>query len=133
MQSPPVPRYLVPPRSKYSPQHHVLKHPQLVLPFIKVSEWKDTLQYNDQSVCCDSVSLTDHDTVFIYPFLSQYILLLLLFVVKNKNPFTTNSENHTKSTRQFSDFYQPLTNFTVYQRGVHYMGIRIFSNLPPYI
>ena len=26
MQSPPFPRYLVPPRSKYSPQHHVLKH-----------------------------------------------------------------------------------------------------------
>ena len=24
-----IPRYLVPPRSKYSPQHHVLKHPQL--------------------------------------------------------------------------------------------------------
>ena len=23
------PRYLVPPRSKYSPEHHVLKHPQL--------------------------------------------------------------------------------------------------------
>ena len=29
MQSPPFPRYLVHPRSKYSPQHHVLKHPQL--------------------------------------------------------------------------------------------------------
>ena len=29
---PPFPRYLVPPRSKYSPQHHVLKHPQL--PFL---------------------------------------------------------------------------------------------------
>ena len=29
MQSPPFPRYLVPPRSKYSPQHSVLKHPQL--------------------------------------------------------------------------------------------------------
>ena len=28
MQSPPFPRYLVPPRSKYSPQHHILKHPQ---------------------------------------------------------------------------------------------------------
>ena len=27
-----IPRYLVPPRSKYSPQHHVLKHPQL--PFL---------------------------------------------------------------------------------------------------
>jgi hypothetical protein len=32
MQSPPLPRYLVPPRSKYSPQHHILKHPQL--PFL---------------------------------------------------------------------------------------------------
>ena len=32
MQSPPLPRYLVPPKSKYSPQHHVLKHPQF--PFL---------------------------------------------------------------------------------------------------
>ena len=32
MQSPPFPRYLVPPRSKYSTQHPVLKHPQL--PFL---------------------------------------------------------------------------------------------------
>ena len=30
MQSHPFPRYLVPPRSKYSPQHPVLKHPQLL-------------------------------------------------------------------------------------------------------
>jgi len=33
MQSPPFPHYLVSPRSKYSPQHHVLKHPQL--PFLQ--------------------------------------------------------------------------------------------------
>jgi len=32
MQSPPLLRYLVPPKFKYSPQHHVLKHPQL--PFL---------------------------------------------------------------------------------------------------
>ena len=32
MQSPLFPRYLVPPRSKYSPQHHILKHSQL--PFL---------------------------------------------------------------------------------------------------
>ena len=32
MQFPPFPHYLVPSRSKYSPQHHVLKHPQL--PFL---------------------------------------------------------------------------------------------------
>ena len=29
MESPSFPRYLDPPMSKYSPQHHVLKHPQL--------------------------------------------------------------------------------------------------------
>ena len=35
MQSPPFPRYLVSPRSNYSPQHHILKHPQL--PFLPQS------------------------------------------------------------------------------------------------
>jgi len=57
----------------------------------------------------------------------------MLFVVKNKNLFILNSENHTKCTKQFKNFYQPITNFTVYQKGVHYTGIRIFNNLPPYI
>jgi len=37
MQSPPFPRYLVPPRSKYSAQHHILKHPQL--PFLSQWNW----------------------------------------------------------------------------------------------
>jgi hypothetical protein len=69
----------------------------------------------------------------ILPFVSQYILSLILFVVKNKNYFTLNSENYTKITRQFNNFYQPGTNFTIRQRGVHYMGIMIFNNLPPYI
>jgi len=30
MQSPLFPLYLIPPRSKYSPQHHVLRHPTTV-------------------------------------------------------------------------------------------------------
>ena len=57
----------------------------------------------------------------------------MLFVVKNKHLFTLNSENQTKSTRKFNNFYLPVTNLSVYQRGVHYMGTKIFSNLPPYI
>jgi hypothetical protein len=69
----------------------------------------------------------------ILPFVSQYILSLMLFVVKNKNLFTLNLENHTKSTRQFNNFYQPITNLTAHQRGVHYMGIKIFNNLAQYI
>jgi hypothetical protein len=69
----------------------------------------------------------------ILPFVSQYILSLMPFVVKNKNLFTLNSENYTKSTRQFNNFYHPITNLTIYQGGVHYMGIKIFNNLPPYV
>ena len=69
----------------------------------------------------------------ILPFVSQYILLLTLFVVNNKILFTLNSENHTKGTRRSNNFYQPITNLTVYQKEVHYMGIKIFNNLPPYI
>ena len=37
---------------------------------------------------------------------------------------------HTKSTRQVNNIYQPVTNYTMHQRGVHYMGIKIFNNLP---
>jgi len=69
----------------------------------------------------------------ILPFASQYILLLMLFIVNNKNLFTLNSENHTKGTRQSNNFYQPITNLTIHQKGVHYMGIKIFNSLPPYI
>jgi hypothetical protein len=57
----------------------------------------------------------------------------MLFVVENQNLFTLNSEIYTKSTRQTNDFYQPTTNFTIYQNGVHYMGIKNFKNLPPYL
>jgi len=69
----------------------------------------------------------------ILPLTSQYILLLMLFVVKNKHFFILNSENHTKVTRQLNNLYNPSANLTVYQKGAHYMGIRIFNNLPPYI
>ena len=38
MQSPPFPRYLVPPRSKYSPQHHVLKYSQLPFTYTNTND-----------------------------------------------------------------------------------------------
>jgi hypothetical protein len=57
----------------------------------------------------------------------------MLFVVENKNFFTLNSEIYTKSTRQINNFYQSTTNFTLYQKGVHHMGIKIFNSLPLYI
>ena len=56
---------------------------------------------------------------------SQYILSLMLFVVKNKDLFTLNSEHHDTSTRQLNNLYQPMTTITTYQKG-----IKIHNNLP---
>jgi hypothetical protein len=67
----------------------------------------------------------------ILPLVSQYVILLMLFVVGNKNHFTLNSQIYTKSTRQINNFYHPTTNFTAYQNGVHYMGTKIVNGLPP--
>jgi len=41
-----------------------------------------------------------------------------------------NSDHYSISTRQLSNFHQPTTTFTVYQKGIHYKGIKIFNNLP---
>src|SRR5215510_15792023 len=52
----------------------------------------------------------------ILPLASQYILLLMLFVVKSKNLFTLNSEHYATSKRQLNNFYQPRSTFATYQR-----------------
>ena len=69
----------------------------------------------------------------ILPLASQYIYSLLLFVVNNINLFLFNSNNSTKTTRQAINLHQPLTNFTVYQKGVYCMGIKVYNNLPLHI
>ena len=69
----------------------------------------------------------------IFLLASQYIYLLMLFVVNNTSYFTSNSDNCFKSTRQSLNFYQPNTNLTLFQKGVHYMGIKVFNTLPQYI
>jgi hypothetical protein len=66
----------------------------------------------------------------ILPLYSQYILPLLLFIVKNIDEFTINSEVHTINTRHRSDLHQPSKNLTKYQKGVYYSQIKIFSHLP---
>jgi len=63
----------------------------------------------------------------ILPFVSQYILLLILFVVKNKILFILNPENHTKGTQQSNNFYQPITNSTVYQKEYITWALRFLT------
>jgi hypothetical protein len=43
----------------------------------------------------------------ILPFVSQYTLSIMLFVVKNKNYFTLNSENYTKVQDNLKLFISP--------------------------
>jgi hypothetical protein len=57
----------------------------------------------------------------------------MLFVVKNKDLFISDSEKHNSGTRQSNNFYQPTANFSVCQKGVYCMGIKVFNNLPSYI
>jgi hypothetical protein len=68
----------------------------------------------------------------ILPLISQYIFSIPFFVVNNKNQFWVISEIHVTS-RNNSNFYQPLSHLTTYQKGPFYMVIKAYDSLPPEI
>jgi hypothetical protein len=63
----------------------------------------------------------------ILPLHSQYILSLLLFVVKYIEEFISYSEVHSINTCNRSDLYPPSIKLTKYHKGDYYSGIN-FSN-----
>jgi hypothetical protein len=64
------------------------------------------------------------------PLTSQCLLFLPMFLVQNKNLFSTNTENHNIGTRQRNKLHLPQANLTIYKKGAYYSGINIFNNLP---
>jgi len=58
----------------------------------------------------------------ILPLTSQYKLSLLMFVVQNKNLFSTNTENHNIDTIQRNNLHLPQANLTIYQKGAIIQG-----------
>jgi len=66
----------------------------------------------------------------ILPLHSQYTFSVLLFVVKNKEIFTTNQEIHSGNTRSVTNLHLPLCNLTLFQKGAFYSGIKLFNQLP---
>jgi len=60
----------------------------------------------------------------------QYILSVLLFMVKNKDLYTTNQEIHNITTRSNTNLHSPVCNLTVFQKGNYYSGVKLFSHLP---
>ena len=69
----------------------------------------------------------------ILPLPSQYILSLLLFVIRNKNQFPVNSTIYHFDTRQHENFHQPSVNVTKFQKGVSNLGAKVFNMLPSHI
>jgi len=66
----------------------------------------------------------------ILPLPSQYIPFLLRFMIRNRSQFLVNSEIHYINTRQHANFHQPSVNVAKYQKGVYYLGIKVFNALP---
>jgi hypothetical protein len=64
------------------------------------------------------------------PLYSQYMFSVLLFIIKNRDQFLSNSEVQNISTRYNSNLHLPLENLTLHQKGVFYAGIKIYSHLP---
>jgi hypothetical protein len=55
---------------------------------------------------------------------------LALFVTKNIEIFTPNSDIHTKNTRNKSNLYLQQTRLAKYQKGVYFVSIKIFNHIP---
>jgi len=50
--------------------------------------------------------------------------------VKNKELFKSNSDIHHIETRYNNDLHLPSTQLNLFQKGVYYSGIKIYSHLP---
>ena len=61
---------------------------------------------------------------------SQYIFSLLVFVVKHKELFLSNSEIRNINTRHNHNVQYCRTNLTLVQKGVFYSGCKVFNHLP---
>jgi hypothetical protein len=66
----------------------------------------------------------------ILPLQSRFIFSLLLFVVNNRDQFKSNSEIYGRNTRHNNNLHYPICNLTVFQKGVHYLGTKVFNSLP---
>ena len=58
---------------------------------------------------------------------SQYIFSVLLFVVKNKDLYSTNQEIHNINTRSNINLHLPVCNLTLFQKGAYFSGIKLFN------
>jgi len=58
---------------------------------------------------------------------------LYSFVVDNGDYFKVNSEIHNINTRNKLNLHPPISSLSVYQKGTHDSGIKLFNSLPSQI
>jgi hypothetical protein len=51
------------------------------------------------------------------------------FLLQNQEKFTSNTEVHNIYTRNKLKLHKPISNLTLYQKGVYYVSIKIFNRL----
>jgi hypothetical protein len=61
---------------------------------------------------------------------SQYIYLIIMFVVNNRHLYKSNHEIHSLNTRHSTNLHIPTSRMTVFQKGPYYSGIRAYNHLP---
>jgi hypothetical protein len=67
--------------------------------------------------------------LYILPLHSQYIFSILLFIVKNRPLFDTNSDFRNLK-RTSLDLHPPTGNLTLFQKKVCYSGVKIYNHIP---
>jgi hypothetical protein len=66
----------------------------------------------------------------ILPLRSQYIYSLMMFLIKNREIFNTNSDCYEIDTRQNMNIHMYQVNLAKYGNGVYLMAVRIYNELP---
>jgi len=51
-------------------------------------------------------------------------------MIRNKNEFLVNSDIYHTDTRQYANFHHPSVNVTKCQKGMYYLGVKVFTMLP---
>jgi len=64
---------------------------------------------------------------------SQYIFSRLCFVITNRDQYMFNSEIRGRNTRQITNFRQPISDLSLYQKWILNIGIEIYNNLPAFM
>jgi hypothetical protein len=69
----------------------------------------------------------------ILPLQAWYVLSICMFIITNRKVFKFNSQVHKVNSRSTHDFYYHQANLTQFHKGICYMGVKIFTHLPPEI